>query len=93
MQELEKVAGILGPLPHASLHIDQLPLTGVGPSHAVPIDVPPKQRARMLKAECQPGCAYVVRVAETPAREIGPPHCPKHGEMKVHWPAPDQSAA
>ena len=36
----------------------------------------------MLKAECPlcdaDGKPYVVRIAATPAREIGPPICPKH---------------
>jgi hypothetical protein len=47
----------------------------------------------MLKAECRQ-CEkgekpYVVRIAAGPAREIGPPHCPRHGAMKVEFPPDD----
>ncbi len=83
---LTELAATLGPLPHAGLHINEAPLTAI----AVAVDRPKKQRARMLKAECQvPECGYVVRVAAKPAREIGPPHCPKHGAMRVEFPADD----
>jgi len=80
---LVKVAEVLGPLPHASLHIDdQAPLTAV----AVAVDRPKKQRARMLKAHCQvDDCSFVVRVAAQPVKDIGPPHCPRHGAMTVEF--------
>jgi len=78
---LADLAAMLGPLPHASLHIDQ------GPLAAVALDRPRKQRARMLKAECEGGdCGYTVRVASKWARDLGPPHCPKHGAMAVTMP-------
>jgi len=84
---LSDLAATLGPLPHASLHIKEAPLTAV----AVAVDRPKKQRARMLKAECRAkDCGYVVRVASKPAREIGPPHCPKHGPMTVEFPPEDE---
>jgi len=80
---LTEVAATLGPLPHASLHIDQTPLTAV----AVALDRPKKQRARMLKAECTgEGCGYTLRVAAKWVRDLGPPHCPKHGAMSVDLP-------
>ena len=79
---LTEVAAALGPLPHASLHIEQSPLT------AVAVDRPKKQRARMLKAHCDAdGCGYLVRVAGQQVKDIGPPHCPKHGPMTVEFPS------
>ena len=79
---LVDLVAALGPLPHASLHVEQTPLTAVG----VALDRPKKQRARMLKAHCDvEGCQYLVRVAAKPVKEIGPPHCPKHGAMTVEF--------
>jgi hypothetical protein len=81
---LNEIAVILGPLPHASLHIDQAPLVAV----SVAVDRPKTQRARMLKAHCDVGgCGYLVRLAAQHVKEIGPPHCPKHGPMRVEFPA------
>jgi hypothetical protein len=86
---LVDLAATLGPLPHASLHIDQAPLTAV----AVALDRPKKQRARMLKAVCGvDDCGFLVRVAAKPVMEIGPPHCPKHGAMTVEF-SPEDDAA
>lgn len=80
---LAELAANLGPLPHAPLHIEQAPLTAV----AVALDRPKKQRARMLKAQCGvEACGYIVRVAAKQVRDIGPPHCPKHGPMTVEFP-------
>jgi hypothetical protein len=79
--KLLTVAEALGPLPHARLNIER------GRDNKGPADRAKKQGTRMLKASCKDeSCPYVVRVAATPAREIGPPHCPKHGEMTVEWP-------
>jgi hypothetical protein len=85
---LVDIAAALGPLPHASLHIlDQAPLTAI----AVAVDRPKKQRARMLKAHCEiDNCTFVVRVAAQPVKDIGPPHCPKHGAMTVELAPDDQ---
>lgn len=58
-----------GPLPHAAL--------GFGASSA-----PPKQKARLLKAECAE-CGYTVRVTRKWVEEVGAPHCPLHGAMHV----------
>jgi hypothetical protein len=75
------VAEALGPLPHARLNIER------GRDNKGPADRAKKQGTRMLKASCQDeNCTFVVRLAATPAREIGSPHCPKHGEMTVEWP-------
>ena len=80
---LVDLAAAIGPLPHASLHVDQTPLTAV----AVALDRPKKQRARMLKAHCAiDDCGFLVRVAAKPVQHIGPPHCPKHGAMTVEFP-------
>ena len=79
---LTDLAAMLGPLPHAQLHIDR------GPSISAPIDRPKKQGTRMLKAECSgSGCGYTVRVTAKWVRDLGPPHCPKHGPMVVDLPA------
>jgi hypothetical protein len=85
--KLESIAASLGPLPHASLHIvDQSPLTAV----AVALNRPKKQRARMLKAHCTvDDCTFLVRVAAQPVKDIGPPHCPRHGAMIVDLPHGD----
>jgi hypothetical protein len=67
-----KVRAILeavGPLPHAAL--------GFGASSA-----PPKQKTRLLKAECG-DCGYTVRVTRKWVDDAGAPHCPKHGAMQV----------
>jgi hypothetical protein len=46
----------------------------------------------MLKALCSvDGCGFLVRVAAKPVKDIGPPHCPKHGAMTVDL-APDDDA-
>jgi hypothetical protein len=87
---LTEVAATLGPLPHASLHIEQAPLTAV----AVAVDRPKKQRARMLKAECPAeGCGYTVRIAAKWVREVGLPPCPTHGPMPVDLPPETDDAA
>src|SRR5258708_1440816 len=84
---LTDLAAQLGPLPHARLNIEQ------GRDNRGPADREKKQGTRMLKAECtEESCTFVVRVAATPAREIGPPHCPKHGAMTVQWPEDGDSA-
>jgi hypothetical protein len=87
-QRLAEIAADIGPLPHASLHIgDETPLTAV----SVAVDRPKKQRARMLKAHCEiDDCSFVVRVAAQPVKDIGPPHCPRHGAMTVEFPHEDQ---
>ena len=41
----------------------------------------------MLKAECETeGCGFIVRVAAKQVKDVGPPHCPKHGAMAVDLP-------
>jgi hypothetical protein len=80
-KRLDDLAATLGPLPHARLNIDR------GADNRGPADREKKQKARMLKAECEvEGCGYVVRVAASHVRNIGPPHCPKHGAMAVDLP-------
>lgn len=92
--QLEKLAASLGPLPHATLHIEQTPLIAVAPAATTALDRPKKQRVRMLKATCSDaGCTYIVRVAGRQVREIGPPHCPKHGPMTVELTADDPAHA
>jgi hypothetical protein len=81
---LAELAETLGPLPHARLNIER------GPSITTAIDRPKKERTRLLKAECpSEGCGYTVRVTSKWVRELGPPHCPKHGAMVVDLPAAD----
>ena len=78
----------LGPLPHARLNIER------GRDNRIAADRPKIQRARLHKAECMAkGCRFIVRVAARPVREIGPPHCPLHGAMRVDLPADDDEAA
>jgi hypothetical protein len=85
-ERLVKLAETLGPLPHARLNIER------GRDNKGPADRPKKQAARMLKAICSnESCAFLVRVAATPVREIGPPHCPKHGAMIVAWPEDEEA--
>jgi hypothetical protein len=84
---LAKIASVLGPLPHARLNIEQQPMTTHG---SMAIDLPKKQATRYRKAECsEEKCEFTVRVAASHVRNIGPPHCPRHGEMKVDLPADD----
>jgi hypothetical protein len=78
-ERLNELASSLGPFPHARLNFDRVTLAGVAAA-----DKPKKQTTRMLKAECLgPGCGYTVRVAARWIKECGPPHCPKHGSMRV----------
>ena len=45
------------------------------------------RKNRHLKAECETeGCGFIVRVAAKQVKDIGPPHCPKHGAMVVDLP-------
>jgi hypothetical protein len=90
-KRLDDLAVELGPLPHARLNIDR------GADNRGPADREKKQKARMLKAEClkceEEGKPYVARIAATPAREIGPPICPKHNEpMAVDFPEDEGEA-
>lgn len=83
---LGELATTLGPLPHARLNIER------GRDNKGPADRPKKQGTRMLKAACrEESCAFLVRIAATPVREIGPPHCPRHGEMLVEWPEDEEA--
>jgi hypothetical protein len=87
-KRLDDLAATLGPLPHARLNIER------GADNRGPADREKKQKARMLKAECEvEGCPYVARVAASHVRNIGPPHCPKHGPMSVDLPAADEAEA
>jgi hypothetical protein len=87
-KRLDDLAATLGPLPHARLNIER------GADNRGPADREKKQKARMLKAECEAeGCPYVVRVAASHVRNLGPPHCPKHGAMAVDLPADDEAEA
>jgi hypothetical protein len=63
------ILAAIGALPHAALDF--------GASSA-----PPKQKARLLEAECD-DCGYTVRVTRKWVDEAGAPHCPKHGAMQV----------
>jgi hypothetical protein len=88
-ERLRTIAGGLGPLPHARLNIGQLPMTTRG-SVAIAVDAPKKQGTRYRKAECSAeGCGFTVRVAATHVKNIGPPHCPRHGAMTVDLPGED----
>lgn len=81
---LVEIVEKLGPLPHAQLHIER------GRENRPPADRPKKQKARMHKAECEgDGCGYTVRVASKWVRDLGPPHCPKHGAMHCELPPDD----
>ena len=74
------------PCPMRSLNIEQQPMTTRG---SVAVDAPKKQGTRYRKAECaEEGCGFTVRVAASQVKNIGAPHCPRHGEMKVDMPSP-----
>ena len=82
---LNELAAILGPLPHARLRIER------GANDKGPADRPKKQGTQLLKAcecvECAKGAVpYILRITATPLREVGPPHCPKHGAISVELP-------
>jgi hypothetical protein len=83
--KLQEVAEKLGPLPHAHLDIERQAMTTRG---SVAIGVPKKQGIRYRKAECvQKDCGFTVRVTASHVRDIGPPHCPRHGAMTVDMPS------
>jgi hypothetical protein len=80
-KRLDDLAASLGPLPHARLNIER------GNDNRGPADREKKQKNRHLKAECEAeGCGFIVRVSAKQAKEIGPPHCPRHGAMTVDLP-------
>jgi hypothetical protein len=89
IKRLAEIADRLGPLPHAALNIQDNPMT------TRPIERSSKKRGGIrLKAECLEcageGKPYIVRIFATSARDPGPPLCPKHGAMKVEWPAEEE---
>ena len=87
-ERLNELAASLGPFPHARLNFDRVTLAGEAVA-----DRPKKQGTRMLKAECLgAGCGYTVRVAAHWIKDCGPPHCAKHGAMRVPL-AQDSTAA
>jgi hypothetical protein len=91
-ERLIEIAALLGPLPHAPLHIEENPLVAVAPVAAKALDRPRKQRTRRLNAQClAEGCGFLVNVTAKQVRDVGPPHCPKHGAMHVEFP-PDDDA-
>jgi hypothetical protein len=80
-KRLDDLAASLGPLPHARLNIER------GNDNRGPADRAKKQKNRHMKAECETeSCGFIVRVSAKQAKEIGPPHCPKHGAMTVDLP-------
>jgi hypothetical protein len=95
VERLERLAALLGPLPHDRLNITHEPLSAINPAkpfdRAVSLNGHRTQSSRMFKAACKaPGCTFLVRVAAEKVREIGPPHCPRHGAMEVDLPADEQ---
>lgn len=83
-KRLAEIADKLGPLPHAALNIHDNPMT------TKPLDRPKRQSGSRLKAEClecmKEGKSYILRIAAASVRDVGKPHCPKHGEMSVEEP-------
>lgn len=61
----------LGDYPHAKLDLTCSPIK--------------KQTTRMIKLECQE-CGYVARTSKKWIDDVGPAHCPKHGEMTFELP-------
>lgn len=88
-KRLSEIADKLGPLPHAALNIYDNPMT------TKPLDRPKRQSGSRLKAECleceKEGKSYILRIAASSVRDVGKPHCPKHGEMSVEEPAEEQA--
>lgn len=72
MEFLKAVSEGLGDYPHARLDLTKAPTK--------------KQTTRMLKAECEQ-CGYTVRLSQKWVDDVGAPHCPKHGAMKLDKPA------
>lgn len=64
----------LGPYPHVMLDKEERPAK--------------KQSTRMIKLECET-CGYTARTTRKWLDELGPLHCPKHGEMMAHLPKED----
>lgn len=71
-QECADIARLLGPYPHAK----------IDPSEAK--TGKKKQTTRMRKCLCNDEeCGFTVRTTKKWLEDVGAPHCPKHGEMKV----------
>lgn len=68
----------LGPYPHVG--IDKAKADEEAPTK--------KQSTRMIKLECET-CGYAARTTRKWLDEVGPLHCPKHGEMMAHLPKED----
>lgn len=58
----------LGKYPHVKLDLGRRPVK--------------KQTTRMIKMECS-DCGYVARTSKKWLDDVGPAHCPRHGEMTV----------
>jgi hypothetical protein len=71
-QALAPLLESLGPYPHAELDARR---QSTGPK---------KQGTRLLRATCPfPLCKYTVRVTQKWVRDVGPPHCPRHGATEI----------
>jgi hypothetical protein len=83
LERLNSIASTLGAIPHAKVDWSKA---------TTPRGKPRKQTTRMLKAECvlirnnTRKCGYTLRVSSVWAIDPGPPHCPLHGSMFIHWP-------
>jgi len=74
LAEIKAWASQLGDYPHAKLDLTKSPRK--------------KQSTRMIKCECGQ-CGFTVRTTKKWLDDVGAPHCPKHGEMKVELPDED----
>lgn len=82
-KRLDELAETLGRLPHARLNIE------LGADNRGPADRK-KPGASYHKAECgAEGCGFYVRVLAVQVKNVGVPHCPRHGAMVVELP-PDE---
>jgi hypothetical protein len=85
------------PIPHTAVDFSKIRVkTKIADSQVA--DGKVRQVARMRKAECviidgEDRCGFTVRIARSWIDDVGPPHCPKHGAMKVHWEDGDKPEA
>jgi hypothetical protein len=85
-KRLDDLAETLGPLPHARLNIER------GSSNRGPADRKKRSGSSYHKAECAAeGCGFFVRVLAVQVKNVGVPHCPRHGAMELEFPPEEDS--
>ena len=80
---ISPILDAVGPLPHARLQTDRKPAEADPEGEGTPFTTTPrKQPNRHVKCACAT-CGYLTRTARKWLDQVGPPHCPRHGQMEM----------